>query len=83
MFFDLFFHVVCKISNFNNVNRKAFGTSFLYWVDFMYNDFGKYKSFRFGSPYSDYVCYFVLIITKCCSIYVIIFTLIFQMPIAS
>ena len=29
-----FFHVIGKISNFNNVNRKAFGASFLYWVDF-------------------------------------------------
>ena len=35
MFIVSFFHVICKISNFNTyVNRKAFGTSFLYWVDF-------------------------------------------------
>ena len=28
------FYVISKITNFN-VNRKAFGTSFFYWVDFI------------------------------------------------
>ena len=30
-FWCFFFHVVCKILNFKDVNLKAFGTSFLYW----------------------------------------------------
>ena len=30
----LFFHVVCEMPNFNMVNCKAYGASFLYWVDF-------------------------------------------------
>ena len=34
MFFVLFFHVVCKISNFN-----AFDANFLYWVNFNYPNF--------------------------------------------
>ena len=29
-----FSHLIWKISNFKNVSRKAFGASFLYWVDF-------------------------------------------------
>ena len=30
IFFLLFLHVISKTSNFKYVNRKAFGTSFLY-----------------------------------------------------
>ena len=32
--FHFFFHVICKISNFNMWTRKVFGPSFLYWVHF-------------------------------------------------
>ena len=34
MFFVWIFHVVCEMPNFNMVNCKAYGASFLYWVDF-------------------------------------------------
>ena len=34
MFFVLFFHVILQDFKFWYMNRKAFGTSFLYWVDF-------------------------------------------------